>query len=121
MLRLRRRHRPGYARSRDRDAHPGTVVVSPPPEFVAQANVGDDAYREAERDRLAFWAKQAGRLSWAAPFEQVLDWSQAPFARWFVGGKLNVAYNCVDRHVEAGHGDRVAIFGKASRSGRAAP
>jgi len=82
----------------------------PPPEFVAQANVGDDAYREAERDRLAFWAKQAGRLSWAAPFEQVLDWSQAPFARWFVGGKLNVAYNCVDRHVEAGHGDRVAIF-----------
>ncbi|BBU20623.1 acetate--CoA ligase [Mycobacterium xenopi] len=81
----------------------------PPPEFVAQANVHDDVYREAERDRLAFWAKQADRLSWATPFEQVLDWSQAPFAKWFVGGRLNVAYNCVDRHVEAGRGDRVAI------------
>jgi acetyl-CoA synthetase len=82
----------------------------PPPEFAAQANVGDDAYREAEQDRLGFWATQAQRLSWATPFEQVLDWSQAPFARWFVGGKLNVAYNCVDRHVEAGYGDRVAIY-----------
>ena len=62
-----------------------------------------------EEDRLAFWAKQANRLSWATPFTEVLDWSEAPFAKWFVGGKLNVAYNCVDRHVEAGHGDRVAI------------
>jgi acetyl-CoA synthetase len=82
----------------------------PPPEFVKQANVTGKAYREAERDRLAFWAKQANRLSWATPFEQVLDWSQAPFAKWFVGGALNVAYNCVDRHVEAGHGDRTAIY-----------
>jgi acetyl-CoA synthetase len=82
----------------------------PPAEFTAQANVGDDAYREAERDRLAFWAKQAERLSWSTPFEQVLDWSEAPFAKWFVGGTLNVAYNCVDRHVESGHGDRTAIY-----------
>ncbi|WP_375486306.1 acetate--CoA ligase [uncultured Mycobacterium sp.] len=88
---------------------PSTSSYPPPEDFAEQANVTDDVYREAEEDRLAFWAKQANRLSWATPFEQVLDWSQAPFAKWFVGGKLNVAYNCVDRHVEAGHGDRVAI------------
>jgi acetyl-CoA synthetase len=81
----------------------------PPPEFAAQANAKAGLYREAEEDRLAFWAKQANRLSWATPFTQVLDWSQAPFAKWFGDGKLNVAYNCVDRHVEAGLGDRVAI------------
>lgn len=66
-------------------------------------------YYEAEADRLAFWATQAERLSWAKPFTEVLDWSEAPFAKWFPDGKLNVAYNCVDRHVEAGNGDRVAI------------
>jgi acetyl-CoA synthetase len=83
----------------------------PPPErFAAQANAGDELYREAADDRLAFWARQAGRLSWSTPFSQVLDWSQAPFARWFADGALNVAYNCADRHVEAGHGDRVAIY-----------
>ncbi|HYO40745.1 MAG TPA: acetate--CoA ligase, partial [Nocardioidaceae bacterium] len=59
-------------------------------------------------DPLAFWAEQAGRLSWSKPWDQVLDWSNPPFAKWFVGGKLNVAYNCVDRHVEAGHGEQVA-------------
>jgi acetyl-CoA synthetase len=81
----------------------------PPEEFAEHANATAELYREAEQDRLAFWGKQANRLSWATPFEQVLDWSAAPFAKWFVGGTLNVAYNCVDRHVEAGHGDRVAI------------
>ncbi len=81
----------------------------PPEEFAEHANATAELYREAEQHRLAFWGKQADRLSWATPFEQVLDWSAAPFARWFVGGTLNVAYNCVDRHVEAGHGDRVAI------------
>ena len=81
----------------------------PPTQFVEQANAGEELYHEAENDRLGFWAKQANRLSWATPFTEVLDWSDAPFARWFVGGKLNVAYNCVDRHVEAGNGDRVAI------------
>jgi acetyl-CoA synthetase len=78
-------------------------------EFAANANAGPGLYEEAEKDRLAFWAKQAERLSWQTPFNEVLDWSDAPFAKWFVGGKLNVAYNCVDRHVEAGNGDRVAI------------
>jgi acetyl-CoA synthetase len=81
----------------------------PPAEFAANANATADLYRDAEEDRLAFWAKQANRLSWDTPFSDVLDWSDAPFAKWFVGGKLNVAYNCVDRHVEAGNGDRVAI------------
>jgi acetyl-CoA synthetase len=80
----------------------------PSPEFAAAANVKADAYDEAAADRLAFWAKQADRLSWTTRWSQVLDWSDAPFAKWFVGGKLNVAYNCVDRHVEAGHGDQVA-------------
>jgi len=80
----------------------------PPEELAAHANVGPDAYEEAARDRLAFWAKQAERLSWEKPWDEVLDWTNPPFAKWFVGGKLNVAYNCLDRHVEAGHGDQVA-------------
>ncbi|KMO79819.1 Acetyl-coenzyme A synthetase [Mycolicibacterium chubuense] len=81
----------------------------PPPEFSAQANATEALYDEAAEDRLGFWATQAERLAWDTPFTEVLDWSEAPFAKWFVGGKLNVAYNCVDRHVEAGNGDRVAI------------
>ena len=81
----------------------------PSAEFAANANAKADLYDEAEADRLAFWANQADRLSWDTPFTEVLDWSGAPVAKWFVGGKLNVAYNCVDRHVEAGNGDRVAI------------
>jgi acetyl-CoA synthetase len=88
----------------------GPSVYPPSPEFAAAANAKEDLYREADEDRLAFWAKQANRLSWDAPFSEVLDWSEAPVAKWFIGGKLNVAYNCVDRHVEAGNGDRVAIL-----------
>ncbi|RIX28989.1 acetate--CoA ligase [Amnibacterium setariae] len=80
----------------------------PSPEFAAQANVDASIYAEADADRVAFWGERAKRLTWAEPFEQVLDWSDAPFAKWFVGGKLNVAVNCLDRHVEAGLGDRVA-------------
>jgi len=82
----------------------------PSAEFAAQANVKADAYAEAAADRPAFWAKQAERLSWSTPWTQVLDWSNPPFAKWFVGGTLNVAYNCLDRHVEAGLGDRVAYY-----------
>ena len=81
----------------------------PSPEFAAQANATEAMYAEADADRLAFWAKQAGELQWAQPWDTVLDWSDAPFARWFDGGRLNVAVNCVDRHVEAGHGDQVAF------------
>ncbi|MCB0925306.1 MAG: AMP-binding protein, partial [Mycobacterium sp.] len=85
------------------------ISFPPPPDFAANANATADLYDRAEADRLAFWAEQAERLTWDTPFSDVLDWSQAPVARWFVGGRLNVAYNCVDRHVEAGNGDRVAI------------
>ncbi|MDH6114974.1 acetyl-CoA synthetase [Kitasatospora sp. MAP12-15] len=81
----------------------------PPPGMAATANATAETVRAAAADRLAFWEQQAGRLSWEQPWTQVLDWSAAPFARWFVGGRLNVAYNCVDRHVAAGHGDRVAF------------
>ena len=81
----------------------------PPPEaLAAEANVGPDVYDEVSSDRLAFWEAAARRLDWAQEWDEVLDWSNPPFAKWFVGGKLNVAYNCVDRHVEAGHGDQVA-------------
>ncbi|HET7721160.1 MAG TPA: AMP-binding protein, partial [Acidimicrobiales bacterium] len=80
----------------------------PPDALAASANVTAAAYDEAAADRLAFWEAQARRLSWDTPWETVLDWSNPPFAKWFVGGKLNVAYNCVDRHVEAGKGDKVA-------------
>lgn len=82
---------------------------APPPELAADANVKADAYERAEADRLGFWAEQARRLDWAVEPQETLDWSTPPFAKWFADGKLNVAYNCVDRHVEAGHGDRVAI------------
>jgi acetyl-CoA synthetase len=81
-----------------------------PQELAAQANVGPDVYERAAQDRLGFWAEQAERLTWAQRWDEVLDWSNPPFAKWFVGGKLNVAYNCVDRHVEAGHGEQVAYF-----------
>ncbi|MFD1049986.1 acetyl-coenzyme A synthetase N-terminal domain-containing protein, partial [Kibdelosporangium lantanae] len=81
----------------------------PSDEFAAAANAGPDLYAEADADREGFWAKQAERLHWDTKWNQVLDWSDAPFAKWFVGGKLNVAYNCVDRHVESGYGDQVAI------------
>lgn len=81
----------------------------PPPAVAESANVTAAAYDEADADRLGFWKTQADRLSWAIEPTETLDWSNAPFAKWFADGKLNVAYNCVDRHVEAGLGDRVAI------------
>jgi acetyl-CoA synthetase len=92
------------------ETHPEVQSVYPPSdEFVSQANAGPELYDEADADQLAFWRRQADRLTWETPFDEVLDWSEAPFAKWFVGGRLNVAYNCVDRHVESGNGDRVAI------------
>jgi acetyl-CoA synthetase len=80
----------------------------PPADLAANANVKADAYDEAKADRLAFWAKAAERLDWDTKWDEVLDWSNAPFAKWFVGGKINAAYNCLDRHVDAGRGDKVA-------------
>jgi acetyl-CoA synthetase len=82
----------------------------PSEEFAAQANAKADLYDRAAADREGFWAEQARRfLTWENDFTQVLDWSEAPVARWFVGGRLNAAVNCVDRHVAQGLGDRVAI------------
>ena len=80
----------------------------PSAEFAAQANATAELYEQAKADRLAFWDKQAHDLEWDTPWTTTLDWSNAPFARWFDGGKINVSVNCVDRHVEAGHGDQVA-------------
>ena len=81
----------------------------PPEELVASANVTAATYAEAESDPEAFWAKQAKRLTWETEPTEVLDWSRPPFAKWFADGRLNAAYNCLDRHVEAGLGDRVAF------------
>jgi acetyl-CoA synthetase len=89
--------------------HEAPSSYPPADEFAKQANATAALYEKAEADRLAFWAEQANRLSWETPFTEVLDWSDAPFAKWFGDGRLNVAYNCVDRHVEAGNGDRVAM------------
>lgn len=83
----------------------------PPAEDLARDAVAQpELYERAAADRLGFWAEQARELlDWETDFTETLDWSRAPFARWFVGGRLNVAHNCVDRHVEAGNGDRVAL------------
>ena len=82
----------------------------PDPAFTAQANGTADMYAAAEADHEGFWAEQARKyVTWSKDFTQVLDWSDAPFAKWFADGELNAAYNCVDRHVEAGRGDKVAL------------
>jgi acetyl-CoA synthetase len=82
----------------------------PPDEFREKAVVSDESiYEEADKDYEGFWEQQAETLDWEQKWDQVLDWSDPPNAKWFVGGKLNVAHNCVDRHVEAGNGDRVAF------------
>ncbi|HEU4421894.1 MAG TPA: acetate--CoA ligase [Pilimelia sp.] len=85
-----------------------TRQFPPPAELAATANVTSEVYDEAADDRLAFWERQARRLDWAQEWDQVLDWSNPPFAKWFVGGRLNMAYNCLDRHLAAGRGDKVA-------------
>ncbi|MCY7373359.1 MAG: acetate--CoA ligase, partial [Spirochaetaceae bacterium] len=80
----------------------------PSEEFAAAAVAKADLYDAAKADRLGFWEQQARTLDWASEWTEVLDW-QPPFAKWFVGGTLNVAANCVDRHVAAGRGDKVAL------------
>src|SRR3954447_1033425 len=81
----------------------------PPADLAADANITAEAYARADADREAFWAEQAGRLDWDQKWERVLDWDDPPFAKWFVGGRINAAHNCVDRHVAAGKGDKVAL------------
>ncbi len=94
-------------------------IYEPSPEVVSQAAVsGMAAYqalcREAEQDYTGYWARLAAdHVSWQTPFTQVLDESNAPFYQWFADGKLNVSYNCLDRHVAAGLGDKVALIFEA--------
>lgn len=84
---------------------------APSAEFARNAVVTEAEYAAADADRPAFWAKQARELlSWDKDFAQALDWSNPPFAKWFVGGEVNAAYNALDRHVENGQGDKVAIY-----------
>src|SRR5919109_431348 len=79
----------------------------PPEDFAAQANAEADIY---ERDWQEFWETEGReRITWFEPFTKLLEWDQ-PYAKWYLGGKLNVCFNCVDRHVEAGNGDKVAYY-----------
>ena len=87
-----------------------TRKFPPSAEFAGQAIAKPELYEQAKTDRLGFWADRANELHWHKPFTQTLDWSNAPFAKWFHDGELNVSYNCLDRHVEAGRGDRVALL-----------
>jgi len=88
-----------------------TEEFPPPPDFAAHAQVRDQSvYEQAAKDGPAWWAEQARqRLDWQTPFSSVLDDGDPPFYSWFADGRLNASYNCLDRHVEAGHGDRVAF------------
>ncbi len=85
-------------------------VFPPSREFSEAANAQKEIYARADDDRVGFWEEQAGRLHWEQHWDLGLDWTDAPFAKWFIGGKLNVAVNCVDRHVSDGYGDQVALY-----------
>ena len=83
-------------------------TFAPSKEFAAAANAKADIYEIAQKDRLGFWEEQARALTWDKPWSKVLEWN-SPYAKWFIGGKLNASVNCLDRHVAAGIGDRVAF------------
>ncbi len=87
-----------------------TRVFEPSAEFVRQANISSPSiYEDAKRDRLGWWAEQAEKMLWRKKWDQVLDWSNAPFAKWFVGAELNITESCLDRHVQA-NPDKVAFY-----------
>jgi acetyl-CoA synthetase len=88
------------------------VDAFPPPESFAQAALWNDPaiYAEADADPEDWWDRHARALHWDEPWHTVVDWSDKPFAKWYLGGKINASFNCVDRHVEAGNGDRVAFY-----------
>jgi acetyl-CoA synthetase len=87
-----------------------TSSFEPSKDFAANAIAKPGIYAQAKENRLEFWAEKAIDLHWHKPFTETLDFSNAPFAKWFADGELNVSYNCLDRHVEAGWGKRVALF-----------
>jgi acetyl-CoA synthetase len=84
-------------------------TFAPTEAFTSQANAKQEIYERADKDYLAFWEEQASALYWHKKWDQVLDW-QSPFAKWFIGGKLNASYNALDRHVLEGRGDRIAFL-----------
>jgi acetyl-CoA synthetase len=84
-------------------------TFAPTEAFASQANTKQEIYERADKDYLAFWEEQASALYWHKKWDQVLDW-QSPFAKWFIGGKLNASYNALDRHVLEGRGDRIAFL-----------
>src|SRR3569833_2087641 len=89
-------------------------VFPPPPEFSAKAHIKsleqyEEMYKQSIDDPEAFWARVAKELHWFKPWDKVLDWD-LPTAKWFVGGKMNLSYNCLDRQVENGRGDKTAII-----------
>ena len=106
------------AQSSELDVLLETEQTFPPPEeFAAQANASDPGvYERAEEDPETWWASWAEKLDWIEPWQEILDWSEPPFAKWFVGGKLNASANCLDRHVQAGRGDRVAFHWEAENA-----
>ncbi|HEY5111839.1 MAG TPA: acetate--CoA ligase [Acidimicrobiales bacterium] len=86
-----------------------TRSFAPTKEFAKQANAQPSIYAEAQADPVAYWRSQADRLSWTKAPTKTLEW-ELPFAKWFSDGTLNASYNCVDRHVDAGKGDKVAYY-----------
>jgi acetyl-CoA synthetase len=95
-----------------------TESFEPPEDFAAEALVDDESLHEAAaQDPIGFWEERAGDLEWSERWQTALDDSNPPFYKWFVGGKLNVSYNCLDRHVEAGNGDRVAFHWRGEEGG----
>ena len=86
-----------------------TRTFPPTPEFAKNANVKESIYEEADSDSIIFWEKQARRLDWFQPWHTPLIW-KPPFAQWFVGGKINASFNCLDRHVLGGRGERTALI-----------
>ena len=86
-----------------------TRTFPPTPEFAKNANAKESIYEEADSDSIIFWEKQARRLDWFQPWHTPLIW-KPPFAQWFVGGKINASFNCLDRHVLGGRGERTALI-----------
>ncbi len=90
----------------------------PSAEFAAQANATADVYVQADRDYAEYWASWARRLEWIKPFTVALEWKE-PFARWFADGQLNASVNCLDRHVRAGRGEKIAYYFEGEAADRA--
>ncbi|MBC7297622.1 MAG: acetyl-coenzyme A synthetase, partial [Demequina sp.] len=101
----------GYAPSRHtlENLHTEKRIFPPLVGMAAHANATGYEYKKAKVDTLEYWREAALRLAWHEPFTEILDWSDAPVARWFHDGTLNACDNAVDRHVREGRGDRVAF------------